>query len=70
MIKKKMYKYIGRNGTITSPILLEDAKHIDLMELRAEEGYILTDGTMKKQTVIVHIDDVDEWSEIKADTNK
>lgn len=70
MIKKKMYKYIGRNGTITSPILLEDAKHIDLMELRAEEGYILTDGTMKKQIVIVHIDDVDEWSEIKADINK
>lgn len=70
MIKKKMYKYVGRNGTITSPILLEDAKHIDLMELRAEEGYILTDGTMKKQIVIVHIDDVDEWSEIKADINK
>lgn len=70
MIKKKMYKYVGRNGTITSPILLEDAKHIDLMELRAEEGYVLTDGTMKKQIVIVHIDDVDEWSEIKADINK
>lgn len=70
MTKKKLYKYIGRNGTITSPVLLEDARHIDLIELRADEGYILTDGIMKKQVTVVHIDDVADWSEIKADTNK
>ena len=33
MKKRKLYKYIGRNGDITSPILLEDIKHIALMEL-------------------------------------
>ena len=70
MIKKKIYKYIGRNGTITSPVLLEDAKHIDLMELIADDGHVLTDGTITKKIVTVHIDDVDVWSEIKADINK
>lgn len=70
MTKKKMYKYIGRNGTITSPVLLEDVKHIALMELRPEEGYLLTNGTLTKKFVTVHIDEVDEWSEIKADTNE
>jgi hypothetical protein len=33
---RKMYKYIGRNGSITSPILLDDIKYISLVELRPE----------------------------------
>lgn len=70
MLKKKIYKYIGRNGTITSPVLLEDTPYIALIELRAEEGYVLTDGTITKKIVTVHADDISEWSEIKADTNK
>lgn len=70
MTQKKMYKYIGRNGTITSPVLLEDIKHIALMELRPAEGYLLTNGTLIKKFVTVHVDEVSEWSEIKADTNE
>lgn len=69
MKKHKLYKYIGRNGEITTPILLEDAKHIPLMELRPEPGYVLTNGnTIKEYFVIVHVDEVDEWTEVKADT--
>lgn len=71
MKKRKLYKYIGRNGDITSPILLEDIKHIALMELQPEEGYILTNGSLvKKYSVIVHVDEVSEWYEVKADTNE
>lgn len=69
MKKRKLYKYIGRNGEITSPILLEDAKHIDLMELRPEEGYVLTNGSVqRKYAIIVPVDEAEEWTEIKADT--
>jgi hypothetical protein len=71
MKKHKLYRYIGRNGEITSPILLEDAKYIPLMELRPEPGYVLTNGeTVREFFVIVHVDDVDDWKEIKADTTE
>ena len=38
MTKSKMYRYLGRNGIITSPILLEKVEPIALYELRASEG--------------------------------
>lgn len=66
MRKYKLYKYIGRNGTITSPILLEDIKNIPLMELRAEPDHYLTDGLNKKYSVIVHVDEVEQWQEVKG----
>lgn len=68
---RKMYKYIGRNGSITSPILLDDVKHIPLVELRPEQGYILTNGNIiKNNSVLVHVDELNEWSEIKADVKE
>ena len=68
MKKRKLYKYIGRNGEITSPVFLEDIKYIALMELQPEEGYVLTDGsTTRKYAIVVHVDEVEEWSEVKAD---
>ena len=69
MKKQKLYRYVGRNGEITSPILLEDAKYIPLMELRPEVGYVLTNGNVTREYfVVVHVDEVNEWTEVKADT--
>jgi hypothetical protein len=66
MKKRKLYRYIGRNGTITSPILLEDIKYISLMELRPEIGHALTDGVaIRTGSIVVHIDEVDNWTEIE-----
>jgi hypothetical protein len=68
MKKYKLYRYIGRNGDIVSHILLEDIKPIALMELSPEEGYALTNGQeTRTSSVLVHIDEVDEWKEVKAD---
>lgn len=68
MRKRKMYKYIGRNGSITSPILLDGIQYIPLMELRPEPGYVLANGSIiKNNLVLVHIDEVNEWTEIRAD---
>ena len=69
MKKQKLYRYVGRNGGITSPILREDAKQIPLMELRPESGYVLTNGNViREYFVVVHVDEVNEWTEVKADT--
>lgn len=67
MKTRKLYRYIGRNGSITSPILLEDIKHIPLMELKADAGFILRNADVTKHSVIVHIDEVNLWVEVPAD---
>jgi hypothetical protein len=67
---RKLYKYIGRNGSITSPVLLEDIKHIALVELKAEAGYILRNDDMFKPSVIVHVDDMASWEEVPADISE
>lgn len=63
MTKTKMYKYIGYNGIITSPILL-DAKHQVWYELRASGGKILTNGDKQVYSVMVPEDEVELWTEI------
>jgi hypothetical protein len=66
MKRRKLYRYVGRNGTITSPIFLEDIKHIPLVELKPEIGYALTDGiAVKKGSIIVHVEEADIWTEVK-----
>ena len=44
MTKKKMYRYLGRNGILTTYILLDGITHIPMFELKAKDGYILTNN--------------------------
>ncbi len=67
---RKLYKYIGRNGSVTTPILLDDAKYIPLVELRADPGYVLKNNGVTKQSVVVYIDDAELWNEVPADMNE
>ena len=64
MKKIRYYRYIGRNGTVTTQVLLDNAIKIDLYNLIADEGKILTDGENKIHSVYIHVDDVDKWIEI------
>lgn len=64
MKKVKYYRYIGRNGTITSQVLLDGALKMDMYNLTADKGKILTNGESNLYSVYVYIDDVDEWTEI------
>lgn len=71
MKQRKMYRYIGKNGVITSPILLEDIKHIALLELIPEDGYVLTNGNIiRTHSALVPVEEVAEWKEVKSDTVK
>ena len=36
MTKNKMYRYLGRNGILTTKILLDGINHIDVLELVAD----------------------------------
>lgn len=65
MIKKNLYRYIGRNGIITSLVHLEDAKFYPMLRLIADENKILvnSDGTQVK-SVDIFVDELNEWHEI------
>lgn len=64
MIVEKMYRYLGRNGNITSSILLEDITPIPMKRLRASQGKILTNGVKIGYSVIVFEDEAEDWYEI------
>lgn len=65
MKKVKKYKYIGRNGTIITSIVIDGAANkIDMLYLVADEGKILTNGELQLHSVLVYMDEVDLWSEI------
>lgn len=64
MIKTKMYRYLGRNGIITSPVFLENATPIIMYDLRAGDGKILTNGEKTIYNTIVFEDEVNNWQEI------
>lgn len=64
MIKEKMYRYLGRNGIITSPIYLENISPISMIGLQAEKGKILTNGIKKVYSIIIFSDELNDWYEI------
>lgn len=64
MIKKDLYRYVGRNGSITSLILLDDAKYYPMYRLIAEEGKMLTDGEQVIKSIDIFAEDLGKWTEI------
>ena len=66
MTKTAYYTYLGTNGTITSPIHLEDIYYIVRYRLVADKGYLLTDGKRKVKTITVPAEEVPLWTEIKG----
>lgn len=67
MVSEKMYKYIGRNGSITSPVLLENIAPILMKRLMAGEGKMLTNGRKVVKEITVFDDEVSDWYEIEAE---
>ena len=64
MISEKMYRYLGRNGTLTTHIKLENIDPIPMVSWKATKGKILTDGIKKVYSIIVFEDEKDNWVEI------
>lgn len=69
MTKEKLYQYLGVNGTITSPVLLEGIYHVTKVRLIADPGKYLTKYNNEKElSIIVSEAEADEWSEIGQKT--
>lgn len=64
MKKTILYQYLGTNGTIISPIHLEDVYYIRKVRLVAEPNCLLTNGTLLKRSVIIPEADIELWREI------
>lgn len=64
MIKTKMYRYLGRNGIITSPILLDKIEHIPMFALEASHGKVLSDGEQFVESILIFAEDLPLWAEV------
>lgn len=70
MISEKMYRYLGRNGSITSKIFLENISPIPMLKLTASRGKVLSNGNKLAYSVTVFEDEVADWKEIDDDGQK
>ncbi len=65
MTKEVMYKYLGTNGVIVSPIHLEDIYYVRVLRLIADAGKQLTkDNKTFYQNITIPEDELFEWSEV------
>lgn len=65
MTKEVIYKYLGTNGVIESPVHLEDIYYIRLFRLVADKGHMLTDGESVVRSIKVSESEVGKWIEIE-----
>ncbi len=63
MTKQNIYKYFGRNGVIVSLVYLDYSNRLDMYQLIADPGKVLTNGERFVQNVIINPDELDQWSE-------
>lgn len=64
MKKTVTYKYMGTNGTIETPVYIEGAYSICLVQLSADQGKILTNGQERAFMIKVPKAEVDDWKEV------
>ena len=68
MQKEILYKYMGTNGIILSPIHLEDIYYIRQLRLKADNNKKLTkDGIQTFSTVLIPEEELTDWYEIDDD---
>ena len=64
MKKKIIYRYLGTNGIIDSPIHLEDTYYIRLAYLTSDLGKKLTNGDKITDVIQISEEELDQWYEI------
>lgn len=64
MKKTVIYRYLGTNGIIESPVHLEDTYYVRLCRLTADDNKKLTNGEEEWRSVLVPEDEIDLWYEI------
>lgn len=65
MTKQVLYKYLGTNGVIISPIHLEDIYYVRYVRLTADAGKLLTkDNQSFISQITVPEEEVNDWVEV------
>lgn len=65
MTKIVMYEYLGINGTILSPVHLEDIYYIRKLRLIADVNKRLTKNDKDYcQAVVIPEEELDQWKEV------
>lgn len=65
MTKEVLYLYVGTNGSILSPVHLEDVFYSRRLRLRADKGkYLTKDGNTTVTSVVIPEDEIDQWYEV------
>lgn len=65
MTKIVMYEYLGTNGTILSPVHLEDIYYIRKLRLIADMNKRLTKNDKDYcQVVVIPEEELDQWKEV------
>ena len=65
MIKQIMHEYLGTNGSICSPVHLEDIYYVRKYKLIADDKKLLVKGSRKEKSVLIPEDDLDNWKEVE-----
>ena len=66
MTRTVMYRYLGTNGIIESPVHLEDIYFIRFIRLVADPDKTLTNGKEKRKAVNVSEEEERLWKEVEA----
>ena len=69
MKKVVIYRYLGTNGIIESPVHLEDVYYVRLLQLTADEGKMLTNGEITKYTTTIPEEEEEKWTEVPKGQN-
>lgn len=64
MKKEKMYRYLGRNGMITTWVELIDTTPLPMVRLSSDAGNILTNGEQNVYSITVFPEEVEQWQEV------
>lgn len=67
MKKQVLYEYLGTNGTILSPIHLEDIYYVRKLRLMSDQGFILKnkETAALRHVVVIPESDFANWEEIE-----
>lgn len=66
MTRTVMYRYMGTNGIIESPVHLEDIYYIRFIRLVADADKVLTNGKDRLKAVNTTEEEEKTWKEVKA----
>ncbi len=66
MIRTKVYRYLGENGSIQSTVLIPGVYSVTMVDLSADDEKLLTkDGNYFCKHIVVPEKDAANWYEVK-----